>query len=166
MLQDTTPINQLQTYLDGFHNYKREAHLPGESQHQMRVSHYCQNLNEEFTQCAIYDGNTANSHLIGIEYVVSDRVYQNLSENEKQYWHPHTSEVESGILIAPGIPDPAHQALMDKLRTTHGKTWHVWDTQKYQFPLGEPALMWAIETNQINTETQHQMQEREKSIKF
>lgn len=166
LLQDTTPVKQLTTYLDGFHSYKSEADRPKETQHQMRVSHYCKNLNEDLIQCAIYDGNMKNAHLIGIEYVVSDRVYRTLPDQEKPYWHSHVGEVDGGVVMAPGIPEPAHKALMDKMRTTHGKTWHTWDPQKTELPFGEPSLMWAIEPDQINSGTKNKMEERKKSINF
>lgn len=166
LLQDTTPVNQLQMYLDGFHNYKSEVNLPAEQQHQMRVAHYCQQLNEEFVQCAIYDGNTESAHLIGVEHIISDRIYQALPTDEKAYWHPHDSEADTGNLIAPGVPQPAHQALMDKVRTTHGKTWHVWQPDQDSLPFGEAKLMWAISPDQVNSGTKIQIQARAKSVKF
>lgn len=166
ILQDTTPIQQLQLYLDGFHNYKSEADLPGEQQHQMRVAHYCQEMNENFIQCAVYDGNTAAAHLIGIEHIISDSVFQGLSETEKKYWHPHISEAETGNLIAPGVPQPAHGILMEKASSTHGKTWHVWDTYQDELPLGEAKLMWAIESDKINATTKKLMADRQRSKEF
>lgn len=166
VLQDTTPVKQLEMYLDGYHNYKKQAGLPGEQQHQMRVAHYCQQVSEDFVQCAVYDGNTKGAHLIGIEHIVSDKVYQSLPAKEKAYWHPHDGEVDSGMLLAPGIPGPAHQSLMKKVRTTHGKTWHVWDTHADKLPFGEPQLMWAIAPKQINAETKRSMAERKKNLPF
>ena len=165
-LQDTTPVQQLEIYLDGFHNYHSEAKLPGEQQHQMRVAHYCQELSEDLEQCAIYDGNTRTAHLIGVEHIISDALYRALPEAEKRYWHPHDAEVATGNLTAPGIPEPALQALLDKARTTHGKTWHVWDPQQHPLPFGEAKLMWAIAADQVNAATHKQMAEREKSVQF
>jgi hypothetical protein len=165
-LQDTTPVNQLEIYLDGFHNYSSEANLPGEQQHQMRVAHYCQELSEDLEQCAVYDGNTRTAHLIGIEHIISDPLYQALPDAEKRYWHPHNGEVASGNLTAPGIPEPALQTLLDKARTTHGKTWHVWDPQQNSLPFGEARLMWAIAPDQVNAATRKQMAAREKSVQF
>lgn len=160
LLQDTTPVDQLQIYLDGFHNYKREASLPKEKQHQMRAHHYCVKLNEDFTQCVVYDGNGKDAHIMGVEYIIAGKKYATLPAGEKQYWHPHTGEVDSGMLIAPGIPDPAHATLMKDVRTTWGKTWHTWDTDRDPFPAGEPALMWAIKPEQINRQSRRQMAER------
>lgn len=160
VLQDRTPVDQLQMYLDGFHNYKRDAAKPKEQQHQMRAHHYCVKLNEDFTQCVVYDGNGKDAHIMGIEYIVSGKKYNTLPAKEKTYWHPHNGEVDSGMLRAPGIPDPAHATLMADVRTTWGKTWHTWDTDMSEFPSGEPALMWSIKPDQINSQTKRQMDER------
>lgn len=122
VIQDTTPVDQLQMYLDDFHNNMREMHLPKEKQHQMRAHHYCVKLNEDFTQCIICDGNGKDAHMMGVEYIMSGKKYQSLPANEKKYWHPHNGEGDTGMLIAPGIPDPAHGTLMKDVRTTWGKT--------------------------------------------
>jgi hypothetical protein len=45
------------------------------------------------------------------------------------------------MLIAPGLPNAAEHSLMAKIYTTHGKTWHVWDTSKNKLPIGQPMLM-------------------------
>jgi hypothetical protein len=51
-------------------------------------------------------------------------------------------EVESGQLIAPGIPDAAEHELMERIAGTYGKTWHTWHTNENQgLPLGVPMLM-------------------------
>jgi len=165
-VQDLTPAKQLALYLDGYHNYKDQADLPPERQHQMRVTHYCQQLNGDVIQCVVYDGNTKGAHLIGIEHIISDKLYQGLPAREKAYWHPHDGEVDSGMLLAPGLSAPAHKALMDFARSTHGKTWHVWDTHKDALPYGEPQLMWAIRPDQINAETRKSMEERKKNPTF
>jgi hypothetical protein len=50
--------------------------------------------------------------------------------------------VKSGQLIAPGIPQVAEHALMEKLVRTYGKTWHTWHTDTHEtLPLGVPQLM-------------------------
>ena len=51
-------------------------------------------------------------------------------------------EVRSGQLIAPGIPQVAEHALMQKLAGTYGKTWHTWHTASGStLPVGIPQLM-------------------------
>jgi len=164
--QSRIPVGQLQVYVDGFHNYKRDANLPADKQKQMRVTHYCQSLNDDLIQCVVYDGNTKNAHLIGVEHIISDKVFQGLPVAEKKYWHPHDGEVDSGMLDLPGMPEEQKKGLLQVIRTTHGKTWHVWDTDKDKLPMGTPSLMWAIDPNKMNPETKRQMEAREKDATF
>ena len=79
---------------------------------------------------------------MGVEYIVSDKLFKNLPETEKALWHSHVHEVKSGQLIAPGIPEVAEHELMKKLIGTYGKTWHTWHTDLQKaLPLGVPQLM-------------------------
>jgi hypothetical protein len=135
-LQDKPPIEALNAYLDGFHFYNGSPHM------QMEAHHYCAILDEELIQCVIYDGNVKDAKLMGVEYIVSERLFNTLPEPEKALWHSHVHEVKSGQLIAPGIPDAAEHALMKKLVGTYGKTFHTWHTdQQKQLPIGIPQVM-------------------------
>jgi hypothetical protein len=135
-LQRMPPIGSINAYLDGFHFYN------GRIQQQMEAHHYCTILNEDVIQCVIYDGNTKDAKLMGVEYIVSNKLFAGLPRAEKSLWHSHVHEVKSGQLIAPGIPEVAEHALMEKLIHTYGKTWHTWHTDSHdQLPLGMPQLM-------------------------
>ena len=138
LLQAKTPLEMMNVYLDGFHRYSDDE------DHQMEAHHYCAQLNEDFHQCVIYDGNTRDARLIGIEYIISERLFRSLPEDEKKLWHSHRYEVTSGTLIAPGLPAAAEHALMQKVITTYGKTWHTWDTRQHALPMGIPHLMMAF----------------------
>ncbi|HKS12594.1 MAG TPA: OBAP family protein [Pseudomonas sp.] len=135
-LQAQPPVQALSAYLDGFHFYN------GHPKVQMEAHHYCAVLNEEVIQCVIYDGNTAQARLMGVEYIISERLFAGLPAQEKALWHSHAHEVKSGQLVAPGIPLVAENRLMTKLANTYGKTWHTWHTdQDNPLPLGMPQLM-------------------------
>ena len=117
---------------------------------QMEAHHYCKVLNDDLIQCVLFDGNTANANLIGIEYIISGALFSTLPEEEKDYWHPHNYEVFSGQLVAPGLPAMAEQQLMKELVNSYGKTWHTWHTGRHDeggghaLPLGDPMLMWSF----------------------
>lgn len=135
-LQTQPPIRAINAYLDGFHFYN------GDMKEQMEAHHYCGILNEEVIQCVIYDGNVADAKIMGVEYIVSGRLFGTLPDQEKALWHSHVYEVKSGQLVAPGIPDIAEHELMEKLVGTYGKTWHTWHTDRNdELPLGMPQLM-------------------------
>ena len=136
LLQSKAPVGALNAYLDGFHFYS------GNMKAQMEAHHYCANVNEDLIQCVIYDGNVSAARLMGVEYIVSEKLFASLSPAEKTLWHSHVHEVKSGQLIAPGIPALAEHELMEKLVHTYGKTFHTWHTDmQHELPLGVPKLM-------------------------
>ncbi|MDZ7320535.1 OBAP family protein [Kosakonia sacchari] len=136
LIQSRPPIEAISAYLDGFHFYN------GDRQGQMEAHHYVTVLNNDVMQAVIYDGNTTNARLMGVEYIISERLFKTLPPEEKKLWHSHRYEVKSGSLIAPGLPAVAEKALMSNIVNTYGKTWHTWHTERDQtLPLGVPALM-------------------------
>ena len=97
----------------------------------------------------MYDGNTADANLNGIEYIISERLFERLPEAERQYWHPHNGEILSGQLVGPGLPEIAEKELMRSKMNSYGKTWHTWNTGHGSaagdsLPFGEPALAWSF----------------------
>lgn len=136
MLQDKSPLRHFNAYLDGFHFYN------GNINAQMEAHHYVHQLNEDVYQAVIFDGNDRDAKLMGVEYIITERLFRTLPEEEKKLWHSHHYEVKSGALIAPGIPDVAEHELMEKLVSTYGKTIHTWHTdQQRTLPLGSPMVM-------------------------
>lgn len=101
--------------------------------------------NEDFAQCALYDANTRDANLNGIEYIISEKLFETLPTEERQYWHPHNYEILSGQLVAPGLPELASKELMRSKMNSYGKTWHVWQsTGGDKLPLGQAMLAWSF----------------------
>jgi hypothetical protein len=136
LLQGKEPIEALNVYMDGFHFYN------GDMKAQMEAHHYCSVVNEDINQCVIFDGNGKDAKIMGVEYIISRKLFDVLSAEEKKLWHSHVHEVKSGQLIGPGIPQKAEHEFMEKMIGTYGKTWHTWNTdQKLTLPVGYPVLM-------------------------
>ena len=136
VLQDKTPLKKLNMYLDGFHFYN------GNIKGQMEAHHYCTKINEDLTQCVMYDGNGENAKIMGVEYIVSEKLFRTLPMAERELWHSHAYEVKSGELIAPGIPDVAEHELMEQIVSTYGKVIHTWHTDRdLELPMGIPQIM-------------------------
>jgi hypothetical protein len=133
-VESPAPLAALGVYLDGLHFRN------GRMEEQMDVHHYCGALNEDLIQCVLYDGNGKDARMVGVEYVVSGKLFESLPEEEKAMWHSHRYEVKSGQLVAPGMADPAEHDLMESLISTYGKTWHTWQDDP-DLPLGAPVLM-------------------------
>ncbi len=155
LLQGKAPLGEISMYLDGFHFYADDMGR------QLEAHHFCSIVNEDFIQCVIYDGNTKDARLIGIEYVISEQLFKTLPEEEKRFWHSHNYEVKSGQLIVPGIPMLAEHELMKKLVSTYGKTWNTWDTHAHNLPVGVPSLMMGFTSDgQIKQEMQNDRDRR------
>lgn len=145
-VQRDAPTENLDVYLVGFHPMKDDT------SHQFEAHHFCRVVNEDLMQCALFDGNTRAANLTGVEYIISERLYQGLPRQERRYWHPHNGEILSGQLVAPGLPAAADHALMATKMNSYGKTWHTWNTARHQghgggpdaLPLGPPRLAWSF----------------------
>lgn len=135
-IQAKRPVDAMSAFLNGFHFYADDMGR------QVEANHFCTHLTEDFHQCVIYDSDRADAKLIGIEYIVSEKLFRSLPAEEKRLWHSHHYEVKSGELIAPGVPEAAGHILMNDLAGTYGKTWHTWQVDRSpSFPTGIPQLM-------------------------
>jgi hypothetical protein len=110
---------------------------------QVEAHHYCNQVNEDFAQCALFDGDTENANLNGLEFIISEKLFETLPPEERQYWHPHNYEILSGQLVGPGLPDAAEKELMQRKMNSYGKTWHVWMSGD-ALPMGPAHLAWSF----------------------
>ena len=142
-LQELSAVRSIDHYLNGFHVMKDDVRL------HMEAHHFCKGMNEEFTQCVIFDGNTRDANIIGIEYIISEQLFDSLDAAEKKSWHPHNYEILSGELVMPGVPAIAEKEALKRKLNSYGKTWHVWDTGHAghpaadKLPVGSPRLAWS-----------------------
>ncbi|MDO8539548.1 MAG: OBAP family protein [Opitutaceae bacterium] len=134
--QGSGPLAAIHAHVCGFHFYS------GDMKRALRVDHYCSHLATGIFQCVIYDSARSDARLIGVEYIISEALFNGLPADEKILWHSHRYEVMSGLLTAPGTSGAAEQELMKELVSTYGKTWHFWQTDRGDtLPLGLPKLM-------------------------
>ncbi|TAK30613.1 MAG: DUF1264 domain-containing protein [Chloroflexota bacterium] len=136
--QADSPISALTLHLVGVHVIKA---VPDR---QYVAHHYCQQLESDLIQCAVFDSDQPGAKLMDVEYVVSDEVYRSFSPEEQDYWHPHGYEVDQGLLRAPELPPDKEQEVLSAIRSTRGKTWHMWPTKEDPYPLHGPDLAWSI----------------------
>lgn len=111
---------------------------------QVELHHYCASINDDVIQCAVYDGPEKGAKLIGIEYVVSEKVFDTLPPEEQRLWHSHAYDVKSGSFIGPGLPTSAERSLVVDLMKTYGKTWVLWQVDKYVV-----LCIWFIRTEEM-----------------
>ncbi|CAI9118724.1 OLC1v1020328C1 [Oldenlandia corymbosa var. corymbosa] len=138
-IQGFGPVNKIHQHLCAFHFYADDM------TRQVEAHHFCGHQNEEFRQCLIYDKPEKDGKLIGLEYIISERLFLTLPDNEKPFWHSHEYEVKSGILFMPGVPGIVQRQDLEKVAKTYGKTIHFWQVDKGDsLPLGIPQVMMAL----------------------
>ena len=142
-VQNFAPTKRICAHLNAFHAYASDPSRAVEA------NHYCAHLNEDVRQCVLYDSPEPNARLIGVEYMISPRIYEKLDSEERKLWHSHVYEVKSGMLIMPApdaLPDAAWELAenkeMEEVVVLYGKVFHLWQTDRGdEVPLGMPQLM-------------------------
>lgn len=144
LTQDFAPVKSICAHLNAFHVYADDP------TRFVEANHYCTHLTEDVRQCILYDSPNPGARLIGIEYMISPKLYRTLDPQERKLWHSHVFEVKSGMLIMPqpsalvpqGAWDKAETAEMHDVIELYGKVYHLWQVDKgHKIPLGEPKLM-------------------------
>ncbi|SIO41838.1 Protein of unknown function [Singulisphaera sp. GP187] len=112
-------------------------------EHAQVAYHYCKPVNDDLSQCILYDGTGPDAHLIGIEYLVSDAFYQKMPPEEKLYWHNHKYEIDSGLLKSLTQVGAEAKQTLAAVRPLWGKVFHTWASGK-SYPTGPPRLFWSV----------------------
>ncbi len=105
--------------------------------------HFCKAVNGDLNQCVLYDGTGPDAKLIGIEYLVSDAVYQKMPADEKSFWHDHKYEVDAGYLKSVTQTGDEEKQTLAKVRTLWGKVYHTWASGT-DYPRGPARLYWSV----------------------
>ena len=58
----------------------------------LRVQHYCKPNDKIVLVCQLYDSDSKNATLIGVEYIITTEQYNSLPNREKPNWHAHKIE--------------------------------------------------------------------------
>jgi Protein of unknown function (DUF1264) len=112
-------------------------------EHYQVAYHYCKPVNDDVSQCVLYDGTGPNARLIGIEYLVSEAIYQKMPVEERVYWHDHKYEVDAGLLKSLTQAGTEEKKTLAVVRTLWGKVFHTWASGK-TYPTGPPRLFWSV----------------------
>ncbi|XLR62078.1 hypothetical protein S83_012750, partial [Arachis hypogaea] len=84
----------------------------------------------------------SNKGVPGVEYIISDRIFEDLPDEEKKLWHSYAYEVKLGLLISPRVPEMIAMPELENLAKSYGKFWCTWQADREdRVPLGAPALM-------------------------
>ncbi|XP_006644656.2 oil body-associated protein 2B [Oryza brachyantha] len=135
-VQALKPVHQMKQHACSFALY---AHDLGR---QVEVHHFVSRLNQDVLQCAVYDSDRPSARLIGVEYIVTDAIFESLPPEEQKLWHSHAYEVKAGLWTDVGVPEALQSSEMARMAKTYGKLWCTWQVDRGDaLPLGAPALM-------------------------
>jgi len=112
-------------------------------EHSQVAYHFCKPVNDQVSQCVLYDGTGPDAKLIGIEYLVTDALYQKMPAEEKLYWHDHQHEVDAGLIKSLTQTGDEEKKTLAVVRTLWGKVFHTWASGK-TYPAGPPRLFWSV----------------------
>ena len=128
------PLTQFRQHLQGMH-YDPAGVGPVIETHT-----YSSHLSEDCWQGLIYDSDQSNARLIGIEYMISPRLYKQLPAEERSLWHRHDIEVRENTIKAPLLPLGTSEAVLGDLSITYGKSFYFWQPDRGQtLPVGHPV---------------------------
>ncbi|CAI6340877.1 unnamed protein product [Periconia digitata] len=163
-MKNFAPVERICAHLNAFHVYADDL------SRNVEANHYCSHLNDEVRQCILYDSPTPPARIIGIEYMITPRLYDTLDAEEQKLWHTHVFEVKSGMLIMPApsaMPSAAWELAenreMEEVAHLYGKVYHLWQTDRGDtLPLGEPKLMMSFTKKEQFPDFEAKVGERDK----
>ncbi|XP_015876159.3 oil body-associated protein 2C [Ziziphus jujuba] len=156
MVQSLKPIKQMNQHVCTFAIYAHDM------SRQIETHHYVTRLNKDFLQCAVYDSDDSTGRLLGVEYIVSDRIFDALPPDEQKLWHSHAYEVKSGLWVNPRIPEMVARPELENLAKSYGKFWCTWQIDRGDvLPVGAPALMMSPQGVSMGTVKPELVQKRD-----
>lgn len=158
VLQPLKPVRQMKQHACSFALYAHDM------RRQLEAHHFVSRLNQDVLQCAVYDSDKPSARLIGVEYIVSDGIFETLPAEEQRLWHSHAYEVKAGLWTDVGVPEMLQTSEMGRMAKTYGKFWCAWQADRGdRLPLGAPALMvspQAVEPGRVRAELVRSRDER------
>ncbi|XP_051125519.1 oil body-associated protein 2A-like [Andrographis paniculata] len=136
MMQSLKPMKKISQHVCSFAIYSHDI------TRQIQTHHYLARLNQDVLQCPVYDSGDPAARLIGVEYIISDRVFETLPTEEQKLWHSHGYEIKSGMWMNPRVPEMIEKGEVQELARSYGKFWCTWQVDRGdRLPMGAPALM-------------------------
>lgn len=146
LFQGHQPLNAMHTHLATIRSPSDDLNR------QLEVHQYVSHVNEDVMQSALFDSDRSDAKLIGIEYIITEKVFNMLPTDEKKFWYSRGYEASSGILVAPYMPTAMENKLMSDLAPTYllpftkthnnsySKSLLFWDSSEDRLPVGLPKF--------------------------
>ncbi|KAJ3703985.1 hypothetical protein LUZ61_007690 [Rhynchospora tenuis] len=161
MMQSLKPVKEMKQHVCTFALYAHDL------SRQIETHHYVGRLNQDVLQCAVYDSDKRKANLIGVEYIISPKLYETLPEEEQKLWHSHAYEIKSGLWVNPGVPQMLEKPELENMACTYGKFWCTWQVDRGdRLPLGAPALMFSPQPVNLGRVRPDLVQRRDEKYKI
>ncbi len=99
---------------------------------------YCKSmLQNAFGECQVFENNSADARLIGIEMIIDAQTYGALSLPEQKLWKSHGQDA----VQFPDFTDAEQSLLLNAFRSTYGKFYLLWNPALSDLPQGLPSLI-------------------------
>jgi hypothetical protein len=135
LVQSHSPINAFKTHVSTIKLYGSNP------DRQISVHEYIQHINEDVMQGLLFDSDESDARLVGVEYIVTEKLFKRLPDEERKLWYSHAYEAKSGTMIAPRLPGPMEKKLAADMAPTYGKVVGLWQVDKHSLPMGLPEFM-------------------------
>jgi len=150
VIQSHTPVKEFRTHLSAI------VCPCTELKKQFPVHMYVSHVNEDVMQAIIMDSDERDARLIGVEYIITEKIFKQMPQDERKFWHSHEYEARSGLLVAPRLPWSAEYKLIKDLQPTYGKSFYFWD-KDHALPDGVPQLLVAPTSDEmVRTDVVHE----------
>lgn len=95
----------------------------------LRVVHFCKPNDKVMMVCQLYDSDSPNATLIGVEYMIDSPTYKALPDREKPNWHYHKEEFSPARAnpIFPQLNEQQQKEWLKKLSESYGKVIITWN---------------------------------------
>jgi len=118
-----------------------KSHGPADHLLQTIVHHHCKVYDDMTASCLLFPyGMTDQDKPYGIEYVITTDQFQELPDEEKQYWHYHKTEFPRAQATFPELSDEELAKVLPILDETYGKVYYFWNYGD-TYPMGEPYIL-------------------------
>jgi len=117
------------------------SHGTAEHLLQTVVHHHCKVYDDNTAACLLFPyGMTDQDKPYGIEHVITTDQFQELPEDEQNYWHYHKTEFPRAEATFPELTDSELENVPPVLDETYGKVYYFWNYGD-AYSMGEPSIL-------------------------
>lgn len=114
-----------------------KMHFPGKAD--TVAHHYCKQVTGMW-ECLLFDSDSKDARLVGVEAIVDTPTYNAFTAEEKTKWHYHKMEIPKVDAKLPDLSADEAAKVVKTLEETYGKIYLLWDPSVEKQPVGNPSV--------------------------